>query len=114
VKDKDPLSGTEKKTPEMRSLWPILRLLDTEGFTEYAAARIQRYHRKRVADQVRQMQSFERNKKRLSEVMRNLSPADRLVIGKFMSIKEAMAFDAGLRIGLTARVTLPEQPKEGE
>jgi hypothetical protein len=95
-----------KTGPKQRlsnSLNAVFRLLDTEGFSEYSAGHILRYNRKQAKAREQQMARFERNKKRLSEVMRQLSAADRLVVGKFFSAKEAMAFDAGLRIGLSAR-----------
>jgi hypothetical protein len=37
-----------------------------------------------------------------SELMKEASAADRLLVGKFISLRSQMSFDAGLRIGLQA------------
>lgn len=86
----------------MNSLAAVFRLLDTEGFTEHSAACVQRYNRRQVAGRARQMIRYEKNRKRFSDVAKALSPGDKLILGKFIATREAMAFDAGLRIGLSA------------
>lgn len=98
--------------PPMQSLIPILEVLDTEGFTEYSAQLVQRYNRKKAKQHSSRMDAYEKKKTRLSKVMQKLNDGERLIVGKFFAQREAMALDAGLRIGLTARVVLDEPEME--
>lgn len=101
------------KKPRLDSLAPIFRLLDTEGFTEHSAACVQRYNRRQATARARQMATYERNRKRFSEMAKGLSKGDRLILGKFIATREAMAFDAGLRIGLSASTFETEDDADG-
>lgn len=93
----------KKNTPTMSSLIALMELLDVEGFDEYAAALVLRYNRRKADLHGERMRNFEAQKKKLSETMKKLSQDECLIVGKFFAIKEAMAFDAGLRIGLMGR-----------
>lgn len=94
----------------MRSSIIVARLLDSEGFTEHTATAIDRFARSQMTQH--QQQRFERLKKAMSELCQNLSVGDKLAIGRFITIHKEMAFQTGVRIGLTAMATKESVQKE--
>lgn len=85
---------------KIRSAAVIARLLGSEGFSEYLANEVEKYWKTRSGLTERQQNSIKRLKKELSGIMSNLSKADCLVVGRFIGLKEKVAFDSGLKIGL--------------
>lgn len=89
----------------------IARLLDSEGFSAYTAQQVKRYSLRNATDQ--QAERYEKVKKRFSEIMKSHSLEERMLIGAYIRILQKMAFDSGLKIGLTAyAVECEEKRKE--
>jgi hypothetical protein len=54
--------------------------------------------------------SLEKMEQHFSEVMTKLDAKDRLIVGKFISLRSKMNFDTGLRIGLQAMAHIADKP----
>jgi len=59
----------------------------------------------------RQRRSIEELQKEFTEIIRPLSKAERLIIGKFIGLRMKMGFDTGLRMGLISGLTIDENKK---
>lgn len=87
------------------SMTPILRALSLEGFCEHDALQIRKWNAAQVKRDNRRMEEAEKLQVELSRVMKNLSRADRLIVGKFFAMREAIAFKAGITAGIGVRLT---------
>jgi hypothetical protein len=85
----------------MNSSVVIARLLDSEGFSEFAQNATERYWMRSICDP-RRRRKYRKLDKELSAIAEKLTDAEKLILGKFISLHKRMAFDTGLRIGLTA------------
>lgn len=96
---------------KVKSCVEIARLLDAEGFSDHVASLVTKHALVTATPQ--QRRRFMRNKRMFSKmVQENLTDENRMVLGKFMSAKLHMAFETGLRIGLTAYLNLPIEQRE--
>ena len=87
---------------KVRSLEPILRDLDIEGFDEHSVNTIENYLNQNVKEVVYKRSRYNRIKDTFVESTRSLPPKTREAIGKFMSQQCAHSFEAGLRLGIGA------------
>ncbi len=94
---------TNKHGRPTKTLAVIAQLLGAEGFNDYVANQIEHYHKRRTLTD-RQRQRLEVTRKSFGEIMKKMDEGDRLVVGKFIRLKDHMSFDAGLRIGLMKHV----------
>ena len=94
---------TNDKGRPTKTLSVIAQLLGAEGFNDYVAHKIEYYHKRRTFTE-RQRQRLEVTRKSFGKIMSKLDEGDRLVVGKFIRLKDHMSFDAGLRIGLMKHV----------
>ena len=85
----------------LKSAIVIAKLLDCEGFTDYTANQVERYWKQNANLTDRQRRSLARVERALSELAKGLSEGDRRVLGKFVGLHKKMAFETGLRMGLT-------------
>jgi len=85
----------------IKSAAVIARLLITEGFSDHLGNQIEKYWMRNICHGAskRRYRKFD---KEISEMLKKLTDAERLVLGKWISYHKAMSFDTGLRIGLTA------------
>ena len=79
----------------------IGRLLGTEGYSSFVHNQVTRYWRRKVMHKQAE-KKLSRLEDDFSSIMAEMTEADRLVIGKFISLRSQMSFDTGLRLGLTA------------
>lgn len=78
----------------------IAKLLGTEGFSEYTADQIDRFARRKM--EKREQERHDKTERAMSSVCEKLDDATKIVIGKFITLHKKMAFETGIRIGLTA------------
>jgi hypothetical protein len=90
----------------------VARLLATEGFTDHTANQVERYWKRRSGLSPRQHRQLKQLETELSEIMKGLSAAERLVVGRFIGLRMKMAFDTGLKIGLQAFAQQTDKPVE--
>lgn len=94
-----------------RSAVIIARCLGTEGYSDFVHNQIEKYWKSTVMDVRREkaLASTERKFSKLVEEL-DLSDAEKKVLGRFISLRSQMSFDAGLRIGLTAHAHANDRP----
>ena len=86
-----------------KTLAVIAHLLGAEGFNDHVAHQIEYYHKRRTFTEY-QCKRLQVTRKSFGKIMAKLDEGDRLVVGKFIRLKDHMSFDAGLRIGLMKHV----------
>lgn len=92
-----------KKYKSFSSAVVIGRLLCAEGFTDRLAHMIEKYWKTSVMHGGRRTLSrMERMDSEISELCKNMTEAQKLLLGRFIGLHKRMSFDAGLRIGLAA------------
>jgi hypothetical protein len=84
----------------MNSAFQIAKAMDCEGFTDHTASLVERYWKRNVMT-YRKARQIARLEQALADMAANMSVGDRLVLGKFVGLHKKMAFDTGLRMGLT-------------
>lgn len=89
----------------------VARLLESEGFTAHAANEVIRYSRRITHPSVQRR--YERNSRAAKEALRGLDEGTKAIVGKFINHQMRIAFDAGLRIGLTAHAVLNDKECDG-
>lgn len=84
-----------------RSAVTIAQLLGVEGYSDFVHNQVEKYWRNAIMrrNARRRIQRLEAD---FSAIMADLSEGDRLIVGKFISLRAQMNFDTGLRIGLMA------------
>jgi hypothetical protein len=92
----------------------VARLLATEGFTDHTANEVERYWKRRSGLSPRQHRQIAKLEAELSEMTKEMSAAERLVLGRFIGLRMKMAFDTGLKIGLQAFAQRTDKPVEKE
>lgn len=92
----------------------IAKLLHSEGWTEYVAACVRHYWKRRICnetdrakDRIKQLEAAFHD-----EVSANLTAAQKQIMGKFISLRERMGFDAGFRVGFMTSL-YPEVDLDG-
>ena len=80
----------------------IAKLLATEGFTDFVANEVEKYWRKKSGLTDRQQKSLQLLDIEFTDIMKSLTKAQCLVVGKFIGLHKKMSFDTGLKIGLQA------------
>jgi hypothetical protein len=104
------MTRLSESSPRYKSSIVIARLLASEGYTPKITKALRHYAKRHFPAAT--LRKYERVKRSLGEVTRNLSEGDRLVIGRFIAWQTRMAMDAGLRVGLAASLTTTEQDCE--
>jgi hypothetical protein len=93
----------------LKSAVTIAKLLGVEGYSAHVHNAIEKYWCRRVM-----RPGAKKNMRRLdadfSAIMADLSAGDRLIVGKFISLRCQMNFDTGLRIGLVAHAHENSKP----
>lgn len=93
-----------------RSAVIIARLLDSEGFTDHTAQAVMRYGTSLATPQTKKR--YKRVRKNAKEVLNRLTPAERMLVGRFISHQLRAGFDCGLRVGLTAYAVANDKDAE--
>lgn len=88
--------------PRFRSLSAVANLLGTTGFSHKTAEGLMKWSRRRLFRDARRYDKVHAIRTEFRDAVSKLPAGDRLVLGKFIAIQKAMAFDAGLSMGLTA------------
>lgn len=85
----------------LRTASVIAKLLGVEGYSDFVHNQIERYWRNKVMrrDAGSRIHRLDAD---FSEIMIELSDGEKLIVGKFISLRCQMSFNTGLRIGLTA------------
>ena len=107
------LRKTSTYSKPVGSLAKVLRTLDCEGFSEYALNQIQRFTRRNEIQAAKGLKEREAIKARFSKIMKGLSRADRVAVGRFVSSQAKISFEAGLKMGLAGK-QVQEASKEGD
>lgn len=80
----------------------VANLLSTEGFTPFLANKVKQYWTSQICNP-RAYKRMRHKKQAFSDlVKKKLDAGDRVILGKFVSLVEKMAFDTGIRIGIAA------------
>ena len=87
----------------------IAKLLDCEGFSDHTANQLEKYWRNVSNLTVRQKLQLERMERAISEWCRDMPADKRLLLGKFVGLHKKMAFEVGLRMGLTCMAVRADQ-----
>jgi len=89
----------------------VAKLLDSEGYTDHLAGVVRKYAFN-IATQG-QRKRLQKIKKMFSELVKSkLDDKDRMILGKFMSIRLKMSFDVGIRMGLAAYLKMSSEEKD--
>jgi len=97
-----------------RSAVVIARLLATEGFTDHTANQVERYWKEKAGLNERQRRQIKRLEDEVSAMTKDMTVAQRLVLGRFIGLHKKMSFDARLKIGLQAFAQRTDKPIEEE
>lgn len=89
-----------KRSGMIRSSVVIAKLLDSEGFNDHVQNMVERYWLHTVHASARK--KHRRLERDITAMCTKLTDGEKLILGKFISMHKAMAFQTGLRIGLTA------------
>lgn len=94
--------------PQHRTASTIAQLLGVEGYSDHVHNQVEKYWRKVVLHlgARKRVRNLDRE---FSEIMAELSDADKLIVGKFISLRCQMNFDTGLRIGLMAHAHINDK-----
>jgi hypothetical protein len=90
------------RSGRIQSAVVIARALDAEGFNEETANLVRRYSIRRSGFSKEQKRRWRARLRDFHEITVKLSAGEKLVLGKFIAMRQKAAFDTGLRIGLTA------------
>lgn len=85
----------------IRTAAKIAKLLGVEGYSDFVHNQVKQYWRN-VVMRRNSRKNVNRLDKDFSAFMADATPADRLLVGKFIALKAKENFDTGLRIGLMA------------
>lgn len=88
-----------------RSCVVVAKALDAEGFTSNVAKMVRKYWMRNIVEGRRMWKVAKTVKAFREQVSPKLTQGDRFVLGKFIGLREKMAFDTGLRIGMQAFIT---------
>ncbi len=80
----------------------IAKLLCSEGFTPYLANQIERYWKRSSKLSKVERKNLEKLDKSLTNICKDMSKKDKMVIGKFVGLHKKMSFQTGLKIGIQA------------
>lgn len=98
---------------ELRSVTPLLRSLDTEGFDEHSLNMITRYLRKKAKLQAKEQKSYDATLEQYRTFMRTQPPEVRQLVGRFMTEQCKRSFNTGLVLGLSGKATRDALDDEG-
>ena len=93
----------------IRSAIAIAKLLDCEGFSDYTANQLEKYWRTVSNLTERQKAQLKRLEAAISDWCRDMPADKRLLLGKFVGLHKKMAFEVGLRMGLTCMAVKCDQ-----
>lgn len=88
-----------------RSCVVIAKALDAEGFTSNVAKMVRKYWMRNVVEGRKMWKVNKTIRAFREQVAPKLTQGDRFVLGKFIGLREKMAFESGLRIGMQAFIT---------
>lgn len=102
-------STRPRKKKPINTSATLAKILKAEGWTDHLANEIERYVHGSVTTE-RQNRQAERIEEAFGrDVVPKLSQGDRMVVGRFVSLKMSAGFEAGLRTGLGARIHQSER-----
>lgn len=78
----------------------VAKILSTEGFSEHVADQVDRFARRQMGS--REKIRHDKTEKAMATICANLDEVAKIVIGKFITLHKKMAFETGVRVGLTA------------
>lgn len=82
----------------------IAKLLASEGFSDHVQNLVEKYWLRSICWPGRR-KSYRRLDRSLAELAAKLTEAEKMILGKFISLHKTMSFDTGMRIGLMAFAT---------
>lgn len=106
------IGGYVDRKPQVKSLAPVLRLLDLEGFSDEMANQIIRYWRRKRTSTERE--TLDRLESEFKAFAGKYPRKTRKLIGRFIGSRMSAAFDAGLRAGLMAGIAKAEVSDDGD
>lgn len=80
----------------------VAKALDSEGFTPTVSKLVRKYWLRNIVEGRKMWKVTKTIRAFREQVTPKLTQGDRFVLGKFIGMREKMAFDTGLRIGLQA------------
>ena len=86
---------------KMKSSVVIARLLGSEGFSDHVANMVERYWMKNIC-RPGGRKKYRKFEKEITVMCSKLTDAEKMILGKFISVHKRMSFDTGLSIGLSA------------
>ena len=86
--------------PRIKSSVVIAKLLDSEGFSDHVQNIVERYWMKNICTHGAR-KSVRKLDLEVGAMCKKLTDAEKLILGKFISLHKRMSFDSGLNIGLT-------------
>lgn len=89
----------------------IARLLGVEGYDGAAHQAVESYWKTFVMDKER-AKNITKIEEKFSKLVLDLEmdEKDRQILGRFISLRSQMSFDAGLRVGITAFAHVTDKP----
>lgn len=105
--------STEKATrPRINSIAVLARILDVEGFDDYAAGLCTRWWARN--QQNRNDDKVQYRKQSLTTLLKKYSVTqeDKLILGKFIALHKRIGFDSGFIVGLMTGIRKP--PKKAK
>lgn len=102
------LTRKEGVGPRPKSIAPLLRFLDIEGFNEHTMNNINRFLAQEAKDLARGRERRKEAQSQWSAFMREQSPEIRKMAGRFISMECGNSFAQGIRVGLGHRLMREE------
>lgn len=85
----------------VRSAAVIARAMHAQGFSDAVGNMVEKYWMRNICNP-RGRKRIRKLDAEVHAMCKKLTDAERLILGKFISLHKRMSFDTGLRIGLTA------------
>lgn len=101
-----------RKRHPMNSAVFIGKLLDTEGFSDYTANRVEQWWIRNRVKTNGQHQRLKKLEESFSEMCQKMTQAEKYLLGKFIGLKVKQGFEAGIAIGLTVSAVKQSQEVE--
>ena len=98
------LAHKSKKNP-VGTLNRVLRTLGTQGFDEYSINTINQWLQRDTNKRIKKQKEVNKINDLFSEFMSQQTLENRKLVGKFISLQAGNTFEAGLRLGLSERIS---------
>ena len=94
-----------------RSAVIVARVLGVEGYSDFVHNQVEIYWKHCVMDPHREhaVMAMERKFSKLVEEL-DMTDKERLILGRFISLRAQMSFDTGLRVGMQAFAHANDRP----